>query len=391
MKSTWLISLNVRSWLTGAHHRWVKMFDLKMRERKRHVCLLVNNFSAHDLAFEPTNVTIHFFAPNLTSFIQPLDAGIIRCFKAHYQQSFCHWAINLDDAGERDIYNINLLEGMLMAKKAWKSVTQETMENCWNHTAIQHAPISPILLRIPNPTATAAWDIIQQFASTDMTLPQAESALQTHFGDKYDDKAWRPALDAVLAAENDVGIALEAVKELRSASGQETITKSPTVVPARAKTRQCQELEQDIVESIKELQMRNRIFGTAPTLDEFIEPPAEKDHGDQTHQFDGDDEIVAQVHYEEAVKRGEVIEVDSDEEVDENEGVSMTDVEMISLCERLEKASLTSAAECSLDVVTVLRRFRAQLSKIGFEKAKQTKLTSFWAPQTTSSTSAGTA
>ena len=88
------------------------------------------------------------------------------------------------------------------------------------------------------------------------------------------------------------------------------------------------------------------------------------------------------------MKHGEVIEVDSDEELDENEGVRITDAEMMSLCERLEKASLTSAAECSLDVVTVLRHFRAQLSKIGFEKAKQTKLTSFWAPQMTSGTEA---
>jgi hypothetical protein len=294
------------------------MFDLKMQEQKRHVCLLVDNFSAHNLVFEPTNVTVHFFVPNLTLFIQPLDAGIIRCFKAHYRRAFCHWAINLDDAGERDIYNINLLEGMLMAKKAWKSVNQETMENCWNHTAIQGAPIAPILLWIPNPTAThcpihpsvadpAAWDIIQQFAATDMTLPQAESTLQVHFGNKYDNKAWRPALDAVLAAENDVSIALEAVKELRNASGQDATTGSPTGVPAQAKTTQCQELEQDVLKSIKELQMHNRIFGTAPTLNEFIEPPAEKDNGDQTHQFDGDDEIVAQVHYEEAVKHGEVI------------------------------------------------------------------------------------
>jgi len=146
---------------------------------------------------------------------------------------------------------------------------------------------------------------------------------------------------------------------------------------------QCQELEQDILRSIKELKGRNRIFGTAPTLDEFIDPLEEKSVENQAQQFKGDAEIVAEVHHEDAVRRGEVIEVDSDDEPDDNvdEEVCMTIAEMMSLCQKLEKASLTSTAECSLDMAKVLRRFRAQLSRIDLETARQTKLTSFWNPR----------
>ena len=73
----------------------------------------------------------------MTSFIQPCDAGIIRCFKALYRRNFCARAIDLDAAGERNIYKLSLLEGMTMAKAAWEAVSAETIQHCWDHTKIQ--------------------------------------------------------------------------------------------------------------------------------------------------------------------------------------------------------------------------------------------------------------
>jgi hypothetical protein len=108
-----------------------------MRAEKRHILLLIDNFSGHFIKYKPSNIQIEFFEPNLTSFIQPLDAGIICCFKAHYHGYFCQRAIDLDEAGEPDIYKVNLLEAMLMAEKAWNSVTAETIKHCWDHTKIQ--------------------------------------------------------------------------------------------------------------------------------------------------------------------------------------------------------------------------------------------------------------
>ena len=42
----------------------------------------------------------------------------------------------MDDGGEEDVYRINLLEIMLMARQAWDAVTPHTIENCWHHTVI---------------------------------------------------------------------------------------------------------------------------------------------------------------------------------------------------------------------------------------------------------------
>ena len=88
------------------------------------------------IAYQPTNIELIYFEPNLTPYVQPLDAGIIRCFKAHYRKAFCARAIDMDDAGEEDIYKINLLEVMLMARQAWDAVSPETIANCWRHTGI---------------------------------------------------------------------------------------------------------------------------------------------------------------------------------------------------------------------------------------------------------------
>ena len=78
-----------------------------------------------------------YFEPRMTAFIQPCDAGIIGCFKKIYRRLFNAHAIDLDEAGESELYKINLLDAMSMAKEAWDSVTSETISRCWNHTQIQ--------------------------------------------------------------------------------------------------------------------------------------------------------------------------------------------------------------------------------------------------------------
>jgi len=115
-----------------------------MREAGHHICLLIDNFSGHTIGYKPQNIHIVFFKPNLTPFVQPLDAGVIRCFKAHYRQAFCKRAIELDEAGEHEIYKIDLLEGMIMAQTAWKEILPSTIEHCWAHTGIQRLVLHAI-------------------------------------------------------------------------------------------------------------------------------------------------------------------------------------------------------------------------------------------------------
>jgi hypothetical protein len=107
-----------------------------MRQQKRHIALTLDNFEGHTVNYEPTNIEIFFFELNLTPFVQPCDTGIIRTFKAKYRRAFCARTIDFDEAGELNIYNIDILEAMLMAKRAWAEVTPETITHCWRHTKI---------------------------------------------------------------------------------------------------------------------------------------------------------------------------------------------------------------------------------------------------------------
>jgi len=108
-----------------------------MKQENRHIILLVDNFSGHTISYEPTNIDLERFAPNMTPFVQPCDAGIIRTFKALYRKNFNQHALNQDEAGEQEIYKINLLQALSMARKAWNDIERETIQHCWDHTLIQ--------------------------------------------------------------------------------------------------------------------------------------------------------------------------------------------------------------------------------------------------------------
>ena len=121
---------------TKYFEEWIKELDQEFRNTKWHVALTLDNFTSYKITYEPTNIELIYFEPNLTPYVQPLNAGIIWSVKAHYYKAFCLCTVDLDEAGESDIYKINLLEVMLMVRQAWDVVTPETIANCWRHASI---------------------------------------------------------------------------------------------------------------------------------------------------------------------------------------------------------------------------------------------------------------
>lgn len=138
-KKTWMTSVIFNEYVTSTflelknkvnwNIRFIWQFDMKMHSKNWHILLIIDNFSGHYIDYAPTNIQIKFFEPNLTFFVQPLDVGIIRCFKAHYQKGLCLCAIDHDDEGAEDIFDLNLLEGMKISKEAWDAVSKETVGN----------------------------------------------------------------------------------------------------------------------------------------------------------------------------------------------------------------------------------------------------------------------
>ena len=65
---------------------------------------------------------------------------------------------------------------------------------------------------------SGAWDIIRAFATSEMTLPEAEERLKKHLGERYNTRDWHPALDAVMDAEDNTSHTQEAIHRLASKS-----------------------------------------------------------------------------------------------------------------------------------------------------------------------------
>lgn len=108
-----------------------------MRRQNRHVVLLCDNASCHKVdGLTFSHVEVVFLPPNLTAWLQPMDAGIIRAFKGKYRSLFARYALHLDASGVPNPYKITQLEAMRLASRAWDSVSSETIQHCWRHTGI---------------------------------------------------------------------------------------------------------------------------------------------------------------------------------------------------------------------------------------------------------------
>jgi hypothetical protein len=138
-------AFNASAWMTSdIFENWLKRWNSKLKEEKRHILLLLDNFSGHTIPEGGvSNIRVEFFSPNLTSHVQPLDAGIIKCFKSYYRKKAISRTITIfSDKSEsfttpvKDLFTVNQLTAMKMARKAWQSVSSQTVQNCWGKTKI---------------------------------------------------------------------------------------------------------------------------------------------------------------------------------------------------------------------------------------------------------------
>ncbi|KAJ3710522.1 DDE superfamily endonuclease-domain-containing protein [Lentinula raphanica] len=130
---------NAKAWMTiSLYQDWLLEWEQKLIQHKRKILLLQDNCTAHKPPEGLQNIAVENIHPNLTSHIQPNDAGIIRCFKAHYRRHYIQRAIDRYDSGitPAEIYDINQLEAMRLAEKAWKEVEASTIAHCWRKTGI---------------------------------------------------------------------------------------------------------------------------------------------------------------------------------------------------------------------------------------------------------------
>lgn len=129
---------NSHAWMTAdIFQQWLVEWNHELRRTDRKILLLVDNFSGHNYDTRIiTNIRVERFAPNLTAHVQPMDAGIIQCFKAHYRRHFLRRALDLFDDGAADIYAINQLQAMRLIGTTWEEISNKTIAHCWNKASI---------------------------------------------------------------------------------------------------------------------------------------------------------------------------------------------------------------------------------------------------------------
>jgi len=59
-----------------------------------------------------------------------------------------------------------------------------------------------------------AWEIVYNFMTTEMQLPEAHDNLKTVLGTRFIPEKWSPILNVVLSAENNVAEALKRLDEV---------------------------------------------------------------------------------------------------------------------------------------------------------------------------------
>ncbi|XP_010419288.1 PREDICTED: CENP-B homolog protein 2-like [Camelina sativa] len=129
---------NKRAWMTSViFEEYIRWFDQIMHGRR--VLFVVDNCPAHPRNIEGLhNVELFFLPPNMTSKIQPCDAGIIRAFKMHYRRRFYREVLEGYELGQSDPAKINVLHAINFAVSAWTTnVHGETIANCFRHCKIR--------------------------------------------------------------------------------------------------------------------------------------------------------------------------------------------------------------------------------------------------------------
>ena len=126
---------NKKAWMVNSILQdFIKSLNRRMVRENRKILLLMDNAPSHIIPDNMTNVRCEFLPPTTTSHLQPMDAGIINAFKAHYRRYLVRFHIDAIDAGR--VTKVEVSDAIRWTKLSWDEVTSSTIVNCWRHTGI---------------------------------------------------------------------------------------------------------------------------------------------------------------------------------------------------------------------------------------------------------------
>ena len=142
---------NSTAWMTSVvFEAWLRKWDTRLNRKGRKIALFVDNCTAHPHIQELQSIELIFLPPNTTSEIQPCDQGIIKTMKTYYRKNMVKRLIGAINSGSTIAdFKITLLDGLQMLRKAWESVTQTTVANCFRKAGFVSTPEPPVEVEDP--------------------------------------------------------------------------------------------------------------------------------------------------------------------------------------------------------------------------------------------------
>ena len=145
-------------------------------------------------------------------------------------------------------------------------------------------------------------------ACSEPTLPIVIDRLKEHLGNAYKDEDWKPAFNAVFNAEGDVVHTQEAIHNLATAN---QLPKLTIKIPACPHIAELDNAEATLMTAIETMREHRILWGSVPTIEDLVNPPEEQAPEDEDElDFQSDADIVAAVHHEMAIERGEIEQED---------------------------------------------------------------------------------
>ena len=109
-------------------------FNRKLVFEGREVILFLNNATCHpeSMIGQFSQIKIIFLPENITSRLQPLDAGIIQNFKVKYRKRLVKYVlawIHEDGSATQIVKGVDVLVAIRWLQEEWKEVTNLTMKS----------------------------------------------------------------------------------------------------------------------------------------------------------------------------------------------------------------------------------------------------------------------
>lgn len=163
---------NKKAWMVnGILQDFLIAFNRRMSRENRHVLLFMDNAPSHIIPDKLMNVRCEFLPPTTTSHLQPMDAGIINAFKAHYRRYLVRFHVDAIDAGQ--VRKVELSDAIRWTKLSWDEVTNNCIKNCWRHTGIL-------------PAAATTTESVEHSPAESSTAAPTPTALYRDFGNLFE-------------------------------------------------------------------------------------------------------------------------------------------------------------------------------------------------------------